>query len=274
VIDPTTGKKTHLKLDDKQKQQYHDAYVQAEAAMHSAETAIQQAQVAYDTARAAEVSGIQAAEQQVAGAQADLDKLHGGATADELASARAQVAANQASLDKLHGDQRGGALDAARAAVDQAQANLDKLRAGASTRELAVATAEVQSAQAALKLAQVALSETELRAPFAGVVAALDLKVGEYVAPGAPVVQLADLSNWQIETTDLTELNIARVREDNQAAVTFDAIPDLKLLGRVGHIRPLGENKQGDITYTVTIRLDRQDPRLRWNMTASVAMAQ
>jgi HlyD family secretion protein len=274
VLDPTTGKKTHLKLDDRQKQQYHDAYVQAEAAMHGAETAVQQAQVSYDTARQAEVSGIQAAEQQVAGAQADLDKLRAGAGADELAGARAQVASSQASIAKLDGAQRGGALDAAQAAVDQAQANLDRLRSGASKPELAMAAAEVQSAQAALKLAQVALSQTELRAPFAGVVAALDLKAGEYVAAGTPVVHLADLSTWQIETTDLTELNIAQVREDGQAAVTFDAIPGLELLGRVSHIRALGENKQGDITYTVTIRLDRQDPRLRWNMTASVAMAQ
>jgi HlyD family secretion protein len=248
VIDPTTGKKTHLKLDDRQKQQYHDAYVQAEAAMHSADTAIQQAQVAYDAARQAEVSGIQVAEQQVASAAA--------------------------SLDKLRGEQRGGALDAAQASVDQAQASLDKLHTGASKYELAMAAAEVQSAQATLKLAQVTLSETELRAPFAGVVAALNLKAGEYVAPGAPVVQVADLETWQLETTDLTELNIARVREDSQAAVTFDAIPDLELLGRVSHIRALGENKQGDITYTITIKLDRQDPRLRWNMTATVAMAQ
>jgi HlyD family secretion protein len=274
VIDPTSGKKAHLKLDDRQKQQYRDAYVQAEAAMHSAETAVQQAQVAYDTARQTEVSGIQAAEQQVASAQADLDKLRAGADADELAAARAQVASSQASLDKLRGEQRGGALEGAQAAVDEAQASLDKLRAGASKPELAVAAAEVQSAQAALKLAQVALSETELRAPFAGVVAALDPKVGEYVAPGTPVVHLADLAAWQIETTDLTELNIARVREGSQAAVTFDAIRGLELLGRVSHIRALGENKQGDITYVVTIRLDRQDPRLRWNMTASVAMAQ
>jgi len=45
----------------------------------SAETAVTQAQVAYDAARAAEVSGIQAAEQQIAQAQTDLDKLRAGA---------------------------------------------------------------------------------------------------------------------------------------------------------------------------------------------------
>ena len=274
VLDSQTGKKVHLKLDDRQKQQYYDAYVQAEAAMHSAETAVTQAQVAFDAARQAEVSGIQTAEQQVASSQASLDKLRAGANADELAAARAQLASSQANLDKLRGDQRGGALEAAQAAVDQANASLDKLRAGASKSDLAVAAAEVQSAQAELKLAQVVLSETELRAPFAGTIAALDVKVGEYAQVGQPVVQLADLSAWQIETTDLTEQNIVRVHEGSQATVTFDAIPDLELRGTVSRIRALGENKQGDITYVATITLDQQDPRLRWNMTASVAIGQ
>jgi hypothetical protein len=36
----------------------------------------------------------------------------------------------------------------------------------------------------------------------------------------------------------------------------------------------LGENKQGDITYAVTIQLDQQNPQLRWNMTATVAIMQ
>jgi HlyD family secretion protein len=273
VLDPKSGRKVRMKLDDKQRQQYYDAFVQAEAAMHSAETAVTQAQVAYDAARQAEVSGIQAAEQQVASAHADLDKLRAGADADELAAARAQVASGQASLDKLAGDQRVGALDSAEAAVDQAKAELDGLRIGASKDDRAVAAAEVQSAQAMLQLAQAVLAETELRAPFAGVVAALNLKLGEYVAPGVPVVHLADLSAWQIETTDLTELNIVRVHEGSPAAVRFDAIPGLELLGRVNRVRALGENKQGDITYIVTIAPDRQEARLRWNMTASVTIA-
>jgi HlyD family secretion protein len=239
--------------------------------MHDAERAVQQAQVAYDTARQAEISGIQAAEQQVAGAQASLDKLRAGADADALAEARAAVASSQATLDKQTGDQRAGALDSAQAAVDQAQANLAKLRAGTSKSDLAVAAAEVQRAQAALKLAQVAVDEAELRAPFAGTVGALDARVGEYVEPGAPVVQLADLAAWQLETTDLTEQNIARVHTGSQASVSLDALPDLDLRGTVSRIRPLGENKQGDITYSVTLTLDRQDPQLRWNMTATVA---
>jgi HlyD family secretion protein len=40
----------------------------------------------------------------------------------------------------------------------------------------------------------------------------------------------------------------------------------------VKFIRPFGEKKRGDITYTVTIAPDRWDDRLRWNMTAQIAI--
>jgi len=273
AIDPKTGKRTSLRLNDQQRQQYYNVYVQAEAALRTAETAVQQARVAYDTTRQAEVTGIQLAEQQLASSRAGFDKLRTGADADDLATARAHVASSQASLEKLDGEQRSGALGAAQAMVDEAQANLNRLRAGASERDLAVAGAEVQRAQAALQLAQVALDETELRAPFSGVAATLDLKTGEYVAPGTPAVHLADLAAWQIETTDLTELDVARVGAGSPVTMTFDALPGLELPGRVSRVRALGENKQGDITYVVTVIPGRQDERLRWNMTAAVSIA-
>lgn len=266
--DPTT----RMELNDVQQQQVRERYIQAETNLHNAEQAVEQARVAYDAARQAEVTGIQTAEQQLNAAQAALDKLKTGTSPAEIAAARAAVASSQAALDKLNGEQRGGTLEAAQAAVDQAQANLEQLGAGPSTSELAVAEASVQSAQAALKLAQVRVAETELHAPFAGTVAALDIRPGEYVTPGTPILQLADLSEWQIETTDLTEINIVSVQEGNQAIVSFDAIPDLELNGRVSQIRALGESKQGDITYAVIISLEKQDQRLRWNMTASVAI--
>ncbi len=272
IIDPKTGKRSHPTINDLQRQQYYDAYVQAQAVLRSAEAAVQQAQVAYEAARQTEISGIQLAERQVAGSQAALDKLRAGAGANELAAARAHVANSQAALDKLGGEQRSGGLDIAQAMVEQSQAALAKLRAGASINDVAIAAAEVQRAQATLQLAQVVFDDTELRAPFAGTVAAVDLKPGEFVAPGAPLVYLANQSAWQIETTDLTELNIVRVHPGSPVTMIFDAIPDLQLSGVVSRINGLGENKQGDISYAVTITPTRHDPRLRWNMTASVSI--
>jgi HlyD family secretion protein len=264
------GRTVANKLNSAQKQQYHDAFIQAEAALHSAEQAVTQAQVAYDSARQAEISGIAAAEQQVVASQASLDRLHTPAEADQVASANAQLAGAQAELVRLKGDQRGGALDAAQAQVDAAQANLAHLKAGAPESELVLARAQVASAEAELNLARLRLAELELKAPFAGTIAALDLRAGEYVAPGAAVARLADISAWQVETSDLTELSIAKVREGAPVIMTFDALPGLELAGKVARIKEYGESKQGDITYTVVIAPDHPEARLRWNMTAAV----
>jgi HlyD family secretion protein len=138
--------------------------------------------------------------------------------------------------------------------------------------DIAAAEAEVAAARATLTQAKAALAETELKAPFAGTVAALDARVGEQVGLGTPLVQLADLSAWQIETDDLTEINVVRVAEGAPVAISFDALPDIRMAGKVTRIKPLGENKQGDMTYRVVIAPDQTDPRLRWNMTASVAI--
>jgi len=272
TIDPQSGKKSHLKLDDKQKQQYADSFVQAEAAMHSAEAAVQQAQVDFDAARQAELTGIQAAEQDVAREQAKLDALRAGGDKQQLAAAQAQVANAQAKLNRLTGANRGGDLAAAQASVAEAEADLAKLTADPDASALAQAAAAVARAELAVKEAQQAIAEATLTAPFAGTIAALDLKVREYVAPGTPVARLADSSAWQIETTDLTELSVAKTYEGEPATISFDALPGVTLPGTVTRIKGFGENKQGDITYTVVVKPDQQDPRLRWNMTASVSI--
>lgn len=259
-------------LNDAQLQQYKDAYLQAEARLHVAEEAVHQAQVAYDAARQTEITGLQAAEQQVAASEAGLVRLLAGAERDQLVAARAQVAAAEAGITRLKGEARSSTIEAAQAAVAVAQANLARVRAGTPERELGVARARIATAEATLAQAQLALVDTELQAPFAGVVAALDVRERERVAPGATIARVADLAVWAIETTDLTELNVAAVREGAPVVITFDALPGLRLPGHITRIRPFGESRQGDITYVVNITPDAYDARLRWNMTAAVTI--
>lgn len=140
------------------------------------------------------------------------------------------------------------------------------------SENIAVAAADLEAAQAALKRAEITLEETELRAPFAGMIGHIDLRVGEYVAPGTTLVNLADLSEWQIETTDLTELSVVKVKEGDRAKIGLDAVPDFHLYGTVSRIQPMGENKHGDILYTVWIKPDRNDARFFWNMTATITI--
>jgi HlyD family secretion protein len=201
--------------------------------------------------------------------------------ADALAIARQDYVAAQKRLAQLRGGPTKTELDAARANIAtaqalqaQAEAQLKLIQAGATQEQIAVAEAGVKQAQAALETAQAQLSKLQLRAPFDGVVVSLNIKTGEIAAPGVPVVWLADLSAWQIETDDLTELSVVRVQEGAPVSISFDAIPDLQLKGRVVRIKALGEDKRGDITYTVIIQPEQHDSRLRWNMTASVTIGE
>jgi len=266
------GKTTRNKLNEAQKQQYHDAFTQAEAELHSAEASVQQAQIASDSARQSEISGLTIAEQNLVSAQANLDRVTSGITTERLASAKAQLANAQATLGKLRGSQRENEIAIAQGGVDAAQASLLKLRAEPQQSTLQAMQAQADADKAALEAARVELARMELKAPFDGIVAGLDVKANEFVVAGTPVVRLADSSAWQIETTDLTELSVAKAYAGAPATITFDALPGVSLPGTVTRIKGFGENKQGDITYTVVVKPKVEDARLRWNMSASVSI--
>lgn len=248
-------------------------------AVQSAEQALEQAKLAYEKAREAEITGIQEAEARVREAQANLDDVLSGFDRDEIEGARADVAraeadiaSAQAQLSKLQGEERAGQLAEAAAGVADAQAKLQKLVADPTASELAQAEALVQQREVEVRQAELNLENATLFTPLAGEVAEMTLEIGELPSATEPAIRVADFSSWKIETDDLTELSVVNVEVGDEAAITFDAIPDLEITGTVTQIKPFGVNKQGDITYTVVIEPQEWDPRLRWNMTATVAI--
>ncbi len=253
--------------------------IQAEADLANAEAAVRQAQSAYDQVRwRPDVAALpqsvelERASNNLEAARARYAQVVRGARESELAAARAEVQRARANLDRALAPATANELAAAEAQLRQAEAELALRLAGARSETLKAAEADLVEAQTILMQRQLELADTQLRAPFAGVIAALSVEVGEQVGAGTPVVRLADQSEWRIETDDLTEINVVAVREGDRVRITIDALPDLELEGIVERIRPLGESKQGDITYTATIVPSRSDPRLRWNMTASVTI--
>jgi HlyD family secretion protein len=191
------------------------------------------------------------------------------AVSEAVAAAQAQLAALQAgAVERIRAAD--ATVEAATAQRDAAKAQLDLLRAGATDEEIAAQEAVVARALAALDEAKVALERTAIRAPFAGTVGMVDTRVGEFVAPGQPLIALGNLGTLRVETTDLDEIDVARVSVGQQVGVTFDALPERVFAGTVTRISPMAASGSGGVNYTVVIELDDVDPALRWGMTAFV----
>jgi multidrug efflux pump subunit AcrA (membrane-fusion protein) len=157
---------------------------------------------------------------------------------------------------------------AAQAQIEIAQAQLGRLKAGATSAQEAAAQAAVAEAESGLQAAQAASNEATLIAPFDGMIAQIDTEAGQVVGPGSPIVSMADLGAWLIETDDLSEVDVINVQPDQTATLTFDALPGVRLNGRVTSVMPKSQTKRGDVTYTVKIVVENPDPRLRWGMTS------
>ena len=97
-----------------------------------------------------------------------------------------------------------------------------------------------------------------------------NLLANEEVTPGTWAFVLADLNQWYVRTSDLTELEVVQIENGQIVKIVPDSLPDVVLSGTVQEISDVFRTETGDILYDVLIRLDDFDPRLRWGMTVEV----
>lgn len=133
------------------------------------------------------------------------------------------------------------------------------------------ADARVQQAQVTLEVAQVNLTEGTLIAPFDGTVTSLGVTSGEFVDSNQAILTLATLNELQIETTDLSERDIARVKIGAPVNISVEALNE-NLTGKVISISPRADTVGGDIVFKATIAFDKQPENLLWGMTAEVTI--
>jgi multidrug resistance efflux pump len=158
-------------------------------------------------------------------------------------------------------------MDLKLASLENAMRAADRLKDGPDTDQLAQAEARLALAEAQVRAGEEAIANLELRAPFDGVVCNLDVRAGEWVTPGIPIMRLGDLGNLRVETTDLSEIDAARVHPQDTVLVTFDALPDVVVNGTI--LRVANKSAEGSgVNYTAVVLLDTIPADLRWGMTA------
>ncbi len=213
-----------------------------------------------------------------------------------------QVVARLENADVVAARERAkAAIEVARTALEQAQANLrEATRAYERSKEMLgrkfvsqsdfdtaearykMAVANVANQQANLELSKAALAEAEvqvdysaIRAPFDAVVLTKNADIGDIITPlgaaanaRASVITIADMDSYQVEA-DVSESNIAQVQLGQPVEIQLDALPDVRLRGKVHIIVPTADRSKASIMVKVAF-IDK-DPRILPEMSAKVA---
>ena len=121
---------------------------------------------------------------------------------------------------------------------------------------------------------QVDLGYVQIRAPISGTVSSVSTQEGETVAASftAPtfVTIIADNALQLVAMVD--ETDIANVRPGNPVTFTVDAYPSRDFSGGVESIAPKATIVSGVVNYEVTVRIGRDAPLLKPDMTANVSI--
>jgi len=210
-----------------------------------------------------------AAQQTMIDAEADLEQK-------KLDNERAQKLFARDEVSAQERDQAATGLKRAEAIYKAAQQRYNEAVEGSRKEDIAIARANLNEANAALGLSKVNLSYTILRAPSAGVVTVRQAELGEVVAPGSPVVTLADLDHIWLRAY-IAETDLGRITWGQDSTITTDTYPGKQYHGRISFISSTAEftpksvqtyKERVTLVYRIKIDIDNPNHELKPGMPA------
>jgi HlyD family secretion protein len=196
-----------------------------------------------DVLRAQAISQLSAARQNRDRAQANLNYLLEAPDSQEIAEADAKVAVAIAKLA-------------------DAQREWDRLKDGADPED-------IKAAQARIDAILVTLGTVNLKAPFGGTITEINSMVGDEVNPGSVSFRLDDITHLFVDV-EVTEIDINRVKPEQNVTLSFDAINGKEYKGKVNEVGRIGTSVQGVVNFTVTVEILEADADVKPGMTAAV----
>jgi HlyD family secretion protein len=224
---------------------------------------------------------------QVRASQADSSAVESGGIREEILTLQTQLIkartardAAQRNLEALERLEQQNAASPGEVAegknqLERSDADLklleQKQKERYSAPEVARVAALKTEAGAAYAAAQDVLNQLNIRAPFAGVVYSLPLRLGAYVNPGDLLLQEADFSRVLVRAF-VDEPDVGRLAPGQAIEVTWDAVPGRVWAGTVSSVpatvKLRGSRNVGETTCVV----DNHDFRLLPNINVGVTI--
>ncbi len=148
----------------------------------------------------------------------------------------------------------------AESVVSEKEVERARLRLEAAVQRHEAALAQVKAAQEAVRIIEHGIEESVVTAPFSGVVCAKMASAGEVVAPGRPLLTLANLERLTCSVS-LPENDLPLLRPGQEAVVSFDAFPGKTYPASV--LRIAGAPRTDTRMFEVHLRLRERPAGIR-----------
>ena len=112
----------------------------------------------------------------------------------------------------------------------------------------------IKQKENALKEAKDNLNNCYVRAPLSGTLTNFEIKKGDLISSNTALGTL--ITKNKIAEITLTEIDAALVKEGQSVTLTFDALPEVTLKGRVTEVGLLGQTSAGVVSYPIKISID------------------
>lgn len=143
-------------------------------------------------------------------------------------------------------DQAQTAFEQAQSRVDSARAELERLQELPRPEAVRVARSRLEQAKLDLQEATSNLDKTTLRAPFDGLILAVEADPGERVGPGQTVVRVADMSSTEVYA-EIDEDYFGRLEKGQSATLIFPSMPEDTFEANIRQIGPEIDSDRGII---------------------------
>jgi len=133
--------------------------------------------------------------------------------------------------------------------------------------ELSIKQKEIDLEQAKNKLNDLKedLNDYYVTAPLSGILSTLNIKKGDLIASNQIIGTI--ITNQKIAKISLNEIDAAKVKVGQNAILSFDALPDLKIKGKVIEISTVGKEEQGVVSYDIKISLEEENKDIKPDMS-------
>jgi HlyD family secretion protein len=159
------------------------------------------------------------------------------------------------------------AVQSYKSAVDQ----LAVTQTPSTSQDIQIAKAQLDNAEAALQSAQTTYDQSFLRAPFDGVVAAVNVSPGDVVDTTTVVATIITVE--RVAKISLNEVDAASVKIGDPASITFSALPGVTATGTVEQIDTIGTVTSGVVSYNAKILIEVNNPDIKPGMSVSAKIS-